>query len=509
MSRKFFFLFTVCLILIAGMAWGGGSSSSTSKPGGPVEITWVTYQIAPVSDNPSIIEMLNEKFNVKIIPWNTEAADQVTQLNLKIAAGEVPDVFRSSVDQLSTYVEQGVLAEIPEATIKTYAPVLYADWDKNFPAWRDLYKINGKLWAVSEGYSPNGSQRNAIAYRGDWLKNLNRTIPATLADLESLMYAFTNNDPDKNGKKDTYGLSVTGFKMVYGAYGTARGKWLEKNGQLEYSSISSEMKEALTVLARWYRDGVIDPEFVTGENKGGYWAISHAFTEGRIGLSCMGSWYHWKNVFNPNNANYNEMIATGQKDAAELITSGNPVTGPTGKKGLDGGTLVSAYLRCFGKQVEKAPEKMQKWFEIQNWINSAPENYYRVSFGEQGIGWELPYADSVNFPYKIPKRIWDEAKVTTEGGHTVTNMIALTGGKDPTWNAQGLYDDQINSKLVMPQPSASRYQTELNRIEDEAFIDIISGQKPISYFDTFVAQWRAAGGDVLTRETNATYTPSK
>jgi putative aldouronate transport system substrate-binding protein len=51
-------------------------------------------------------------------------------------------------------------------------------------------------------------------------------------------------------------------------------------------------------------------------------------------------------------------------------------------------------------------------------------------------------------------------------------------------------------------PSSGTYQTELSKIEDEAFISIITGERPVSYFDTFVAQWKSQGGDVLTREAN-------
>ena len=47
-------------------------------------------------------------------------------------------------------------------------------------------------------------------------------------------------------------------------------------------------KEALALLNRLYKDGVLDPEFITGENQGGYWALSHAFINQRIGLSCLG-----------------------------------------------------------------------------------------------------------------------------------------------------------------------------------------------------------------------------
>jgi hypothetical protein len=116
------------------------------------------------------------------------------------------------------------------------------------------------------------------------------------------------------------------------------------------------------------------------------------------------------------------------------------------------------------------------------------------------MAWEPPFSESVNFPFQIPKLNWSQKETTEQGGNTVTNMISLSGRKIPVYEALGLYDNQINTRIIMPLPSNSIYSTELNRIEDEAFIDIISGQRPVSYFDTFVANWKAAGGDVLTRE---------
>ena len=43
---------------------------------------------------------------------------------------------------------------------------------------------------------------------------------------------------------------------------------------------------------------------------------------------------------------------------------------------------------------------------------------------------------------------------------------------------------------------------ELKQLEEEAFIKIIIGEYPIDYFDTFVEQWYAGGGSVLTDEAN-------
>ena len=41
------------------------------------------------------------------------------------------------------------------------------------------------------------------------------------------------------------------------------------------------------------------------------------------------------------------------------------------------------------------------------------------------------------------------------------------------------------------------------------FLQIISGEKPVDYFDTFVAEWYANGGKVLTERVQNAYESGK
>lgn len=47
-----------------------------------------------------------------------------------------------------------------------------------------------------------------IHYRKDWFDALNLQSPKTLDDWYNVIKALTLNDPDKNGKNDTYGLML-------------------------------------------------------------------------------------------------------------------------------------------------------------------------------------------------------------------------------------------------------------------------------------------------------------
>ena len=40
----------------------------------------------------------------------------------------------------------------------------------------------------------------------------------------------------------------------------------------------------------------------------------------------------------------------------------------------------------------------------------------------------------------------------------------------------------------------------LQELEEKTFLEIVSGAKPISYFDRFVAKWKKRKGDLITNE---------
>jgi putative aldouronate transport system substrate-binding protein len=47
--------------------------------------------------------------------------------------------------------------------------------------------------------------------------------------------------------------------------------------------------------------------------------------------------------------------------------------------------------------------------------------------------------------------------------------------------------------------------TDLNTLEDETLVGIITGELPLDAFDDYVDQWKALGGDMMTDEVNEWY----
>lgn len=486
----------------------GTVNSNDPDPNKKYNISLAPSAVVPVNKDGEMLKYFEEKFNVDFDVWNIESSKWHEILNLKFASGEVPDQMEvKGFDTLQKYVNQDLLAEIPVDMLKEYAPFIYNEYiEKAVPGALKYGMVDGKLYGIPKPVS--SIQRAPIVWRGDWLEKIGMTSPPeTLEQFEEAMYKFANEDPDGNGRKDTYGLSQTGMQAVYGAFGYLPGIWQERDGELVYASVQPEVKEALALLNKWYKDGVLDPEFITGENQGGYYAFSHAFFNNRIGFTSIGAFYHWKPILHEGDTkseNFLELQKVNPQ-AAETLAHGIPPVGPGGKSGVLAPSEVNTILLGFGKQVEQEPDKMAKMLQILDALNGTYEDYLTSIFGLKGEHWDY---STEGFPGFIND--FDAKKLTEMG--VVLNPFeprdyAIERAKPRfDWAEENKYDvGGINDKLLSPLASDGKYKEELKKIEEEAFIRIITGDKPLDHFDEFVAKWRSSGGDQLEKEANEWY----
>jgi len=155
-------------------------------------------------------QFLEEKFNCTI---NTVLLDQATtQLAAWAAADEVPTIIcDSSLSQAWFYqfVKDEMLRPIPQEILDKY-PNVKGLCEKN-----EAFKTASIMWPddiwfvsrpTSQTYRENGARSN-IVYRKDWAEKVGITkAPETWDELYDMLYKFTYNDPDGNGKQDTYGM---------------------------------------------------------------------------------------------------------------------------------------------------------------------------------------------------------------------------------------------------------------------------------------------------------------
>lgn len=480
-------------------------------------IAWLAAQInAPVPDTAEMKAYWEKKYNVKFNIWYIERSKWQEILNVKIAAGEFPDlIYAESPSVLANYYNQGLLMELPIPLIEKLAPKIPAEMAKvkqieGLDPWM-VSKIDGKNYGIPR-FNENGVYHFDSIWREDWLKNVGITkTPETLAEYEDAFYKFVNNDPDKNGKKDTYALSSgymeAPFASIYGAFGYYPTYWSVKDGKMVHGGVQPEMKQALTYLAKWYKDKLINPEFITGENRGGHWSISQDLVDGVIGYSNNGPFY--VNAPPPIGGNsggrmYRTFAAAHKSDGAKMVV-GKPPVGPNGQSGSVRWGLITGASIAFSKNLEKDPGKLAKIMEIVQDIGTDYNTWLAANYGMEGKHW---ITENGKF-----KDITPENKPKEEFGLGLTfvawEALGMVKKFDPSYyeygDKVGKFTDKYTNALLTRLPSQDTYGDELDKLQKQTYLEIITGKKPIEAFDEFVKKWNSSGGSKLVEEANKWY----
>ncbi len=499
-------------------ATAAAPAAATAAPAAPATgerytYTWVAYQLAPIKppeEHPKVIEYFNQMFNVDIRIVNIENNKWDEILNLKLASGEVPDRMKTNdFVRLQKYVDQDILAEITDDMYKTNMPNTYQRFQTDHKEYNKYGTIDGKRYGIAGTFNFHAQFRSPIVVRGDWMSNVGIAKEAeTFDEFETMLRKFATDDPDKNGKADTYGLSKDGIIAVYGAYGALNQWYVESDGTINLGYLRPHMKDALGKLAQWYKDGVLDPEFITGENQGGYWALSHSFINSRIGMTTHGGYYHWNNDRDIAFANIQEMNKINP-DAAKKLSFPQPPMGPFGERAMPQGQLVGTDLCSFGIQLQDDPAKYAKLMQVIDYISgTSMDNHLAAYLGIKGEMWDYNEKNEA-----VQKPDWtDGNKLSAEGGHTVLTAITFEdfdGNREPYsikfGNLYNFKENGLRNAFTGNVPSWTKYSADLNKLYDEMQIAIITGDKPLDFYDEFVKQWMAAGGEQYIKEANEAY----
>jgi putative aldouronate transport system substrate-binding protein len=497
-----------------------------------IKISMTCQGNVAVDPNAKYLKIMEDKYHIDLDMWQCYGEEYVNQVNAKIAGGEIADIFYMGGGlSVPDYVDQGIIIEMPESFIQQNMPKYYADL---YSVSKDPFKycrLNGKNYGIP-GTSADGFYHFTIIWRSDWLKAVGiEKTPETIAEFEDAFYKFANNDPDGNGKKDTYGLSNLGMIPVFGAFGCipynnrpdALGEYLtEKDGKIVSAAAQPEMKEALKLIAKWYKDGVVDPEFVTGERKEGHWSSSQAFCGGRIGYTSCGQYYNTATAAERGGADgkvykmFKETQASlGNTNAAYV--HGRPPIGPDGKSGAVKWGVEEGVGFAFGKPLANDTEKQLRiamWFD-DLWMTQ--DNYMSAIYGIKGEDWTqdpTTGALSVGLSPDTKNSFGPDATVESPaiglGYMFLPDIVSAMKKETPVayafadkvanYPGCGYMDAVANA----PLESRAKYYVDLAKITLTAYYDMISGKKDIdTYFDQYVNEWMAAGGSEVLTEANA------
>ncbi|MGI5899944.1 MAG: hypothetical protein ACOX8S_08500 [Christensenellales bacterium] len=513
----------------------------------PLEISWMSSGF-PLEDDSWGENIFNETFNVKLTILR---AEDDSQRNVLFASGIIPDyISLGGIDAVTDYTNQGLLAEIPIELIEENMPGYYAlclTYDENFFRYSIVDGQNmglPKLSAVQ--VAPV-----AAAIRADWLKNVGITkVPSTLEELEQAFVAFVENDPDQNGKKDTYAMSSAGgepkrainrrlFPSIFGIYGVNPFWWTDNGeGGIEHGFTSERFKEALELLVKWYQMGLIDPEFVTDELRNSGEDVVFKFASGRTGYIDGAPYddYEWDNdghvnaKWVANNPAWQDYFAENAEsdDLYKYVNTTDfddsfiepyyinmpPVAGPYGNvEGYMRESIIGGY---FGMGYTITEEKMVKILGILE-MQAMDEDTYVLHYGPEGEQWL--YADDGTRVYNPG---WTESANYHPQGRIMgagfclfpmyyanPDFLAAVGG--PRYVQR--YDESMpvftgftTFQNELPQATLNSVVEYPNLVETDIIsyiIRVVRGDMDLeSTYEQTMQKWFNDGGTIMTQEAN-------
>ncbi len=271
----------------------GASAATVADTGTPVPIRWVRSGNEQDPTKDRILLELQKRLNITLeivsIPW-----DQTNKLNIMMASGEQIDLANSDPGKtLNEWAQNGLVLSYDEYLKDGKYP--YVSAVVNAEVYKGL-KIDGKAYIKPLGLCP---QQWGYLIRQDWLDNLGLKVPTNISEFYEVIKAFTNGDPDKNGKKDTYGLYVraggdadpsalqtyTYIERAY-AINAGAGNWVElSDGTVTRYEVSDAGKQAAQFIAKAIKEGLINKDWLSLKRDAAQGPESDDFAAGKYGIA--------------------------------------------------------------------------------------------------------------------------------------------------------------------------------------------------------------------------------
>ncbi|GGD47276.1 extracellular solute-binding protein [Paenibacillus nasutitermitis] len=441
------------------------------------------------------------------------------KLNVAIASDEIPNVFGVSMKQLSQLIEADQVQDMTEVFEKYATPELKELAQQDGGLALKSATFDGKLMAIPK-FGGNIEGADVVWIRTDWLKKLNLEAPKTMDDLMKISEAFVKQDPDGNGKDDTFGLALT--KDLYGGMSNLTGFfngfhaypniWVkDASGKLVYGNVQPEMKAALAKLQELYKAGHLDREFAVKD--GG--KVTESISQNKVGIQYGANW----NSYYPLNDAMKQNPGMDWKPFPIVSVDDKPAS-----PGL-GFAIFEYYVAA---KDFKNPEVIVKMLNLQHErFYGKTADWQKYSTAKDGTEiFQYPlfqvFPPNKNIPdnFEAIKEAFkskDTSKLNQEQKDNYDKIAAYKGGDMANWAVdrqtgpegsafEALTDYKSHAIttgfLGANTPTMVTKKGTLDKMEREVFTKIIMGSASIDEFDKFVADWKKLGGDDMTKEVN-------
>jgi putative aldouronate transport system substrate-binding protein len=441
-------------------------------------------------------DAVEQRFGVKLkieVPPQSNSAER---LQLVMASGTYPDVIRFMNSRDKSYmdgVRNGII--IPVTKYLEHAPNIQKyTYEKSWAALRPVE--DGEIYGIPV---TSAVRNDGYAVREDWLDAVGLTLPddgiVTLDAFTEILRRFTENDPDGNGSRDTYGLGKYGIGdgtiglLVPGPYESFG--WQKYDDEAYpymdriYSKTSDAYRRALRYSADIFKAGLVDPNSPL---------LKRAQAEERFAQGVTGVLSFFAGHL-PGFANNLKK----SNPAAELAYI-------TGIRGEDGNVTMNVQnSTLYGMwSVTKTAANPQKIVDLFDYLLS-DEGWELNLYGVEGVHY------TVNDGVKTASDLFAKLKHNgmmrrKENVDLWANELTMT----PEWlgTARLWLDRAVEHVTVLedrdflpPISADGRYQDGKTNL-DTVVTKIVLGESPVSDYEAALEKWYANGGETYVQQMN-------
>ena len=490
----------------------------------------VTYTLAQISgaNNSNLPEgdtyednaytrYLKKMLNIQNDTVYMDTEERYSELiNILVKDQNLPDIMVvTDREILKELVENDLVEDLTQVFEKCASPRIKEMYESYGDALLDSGKFNGRLMAVPETVIDHGP--NFLWLRKDWMEELGLEEPETLEDAFEIIDAFVKNRMGTEDGETPVGLacdtnlvgttsSSYSVDPVFDSFGANPQRWIKKDEEIVYGSLTEETKEALEYLHKLYDRGILDRNFALRAPNN----LRDLVVNGKCG-AFFGLWWTPNNPLMESYEKNSEadwepyyLQELSDKNVYESFRDNKYVVVRKGYEHPEIVMKIISVLFDYTRYEADDAQEVNEYFAL-NVDPTARPLVINVDYNE------ATYQVTENIQAALDGK-YPQEKLTAIEQSYYQACDSYLSGKDYTAEDWAAYKSRISAVGLLVDkhytPAVRSYLDDaggeipqsLRQFEKSTFIQIIMGEKPVSYFDTFVEQWYQQGGHELTQQ---------
>lgn len=490
----------------------------------------VTYTLAQISgaNNSNLPEgdtyednaytrYLRKMLNIQNDTVYMDTEERYSELvNILVKDQNLPDIMVvTDREILKELVENDLVEDLTEVFEKCTSSRIKEMYESYGDALLNSGKFNGRLMAVPETVIDHGP--NLLWLRKDWMEELGLEEPETLEDAFEIIDAFVQNRMGTEDGETPVGLacdtnlvgttsSSYSVDPVFDSFGANPQRWISQDGEIVYGSLTEETKEALDYLHKLYGRGILDRNFALRAPNN----LRDLVVNGKCG-AFFGLWWTPNNPLMESYEKNSEadwepyyLQELADKNVYESFRDNKYVVVRKGYEHPEIVMKIISVLFDYTRYEAEDAREVNEYFAL-NVDPTARPLVINVDYNEATyqVTENIEAALNGNYP---------EGNLTAIEQSYYQACSSYLSGKDYTAEDWAAYKSRISAVGLLVDkhytPAVRSYLDDaggeipqsLRQFETSTFIQIIMGEKPVSYFETFVEQWYQQGGHELTQQ---------